>query len=193
MIPMPKSKHAFMIQWSMKTSSDIKVGDTVGLLKITGLGLKKFEAVCNSCGKEQQVYRTHINKILSTGKMHGCSCSRRRETTTSEYKWRFGSYKQAAEKRGLGWNLSYDEFIELTQRQCYYCGMEPELRPSHHKRWDFKFPMSGIDRVDSSKGYYPDNTVACCTHCNRAKWDYSLDEFYSWLDRVVEHRNKGVI
>lgn len=189
---MPISNQAFVVQLGVKTSSDINVGDTVGLLKITELGPKKFKAVCTACGKEQQPYRSHINKILKTGKMHGCSCSRRKETTNSEYQWRFASYQQAAKKRGLGWYLSFEEFMSFAQSNCYYCGVEPELRPSHHKRWDFKFPMSGLDRRDSSQGYYTENVVACCTHCNRAKWDYSEEEFYSWLDRVVEHR-KGVM
>lgn len=188
---MPNTKQAFMVQLSMKTSSDIKIGDTVGLLKITELGSKRFKGVCTSCGKEQQPYRTHINKILKTGKMHGCSCSRRKNTTEPEYKWRFESYQQAAKKRSLEWNLSYSEFLSLVRQDCYYCGAKPEMRPSHSKRWGFTFPMSGLDRRENSKGYSSNNVVACCTHCNRAKWDYSEEEFYSWISRVVNY-NKGV-
>ncbi len=177
-----------MIQLSMKTSSDIRVGEVVGLLKVTATGPKKFDAECISCGKELAVSRAHINKILKSGKMHGCSCSRRKHTTDPEYRWRFASYKQAAKKRGLDWQLTYEQFLDFIKLNCYYCGTEPEMRPSHSKRWGFTFLMSGLDRTDTSAGYTVKNIVPCCTHCNRAKWDYSKDEFYSWLDRVAAHR-----
>jgi 5-methylcytosine-specific restriction endonuclease McrA len=32
--------------------------------------------------------------------------------------------------------------------------------------------VQGIDRVDNSIGYTPDNCVPCCTQCNRIKLDH---------------------
>jgi hypothetical protein len=43
---------------------------------------------------------------------------------------------------------------------------------------------NGIDRVDSTKGYFNENVVSCCKVCNRAKSNLSLDEFKEWISKV---------
>jgi len=43
---------------------------------------------------------------------------------------------------------------------------------------------NGIDRIDSSKGYTIDNCVSCCTECNYAKHEMSVDEYKSFIQRV---------
>ena len=50
---------------------------------------------------------------------------------------------------------------------------------------DFRY--NGIDRVDSSKGYLPNNVVACCTTCNRMKLDHSRNEFITHLKSIIAH------
>ena len=48
--------------------------------------------------------------------------------------------------------------------------------------WD---PAFGIDRVDSSKGYfYPANVVPACSLCNFVKGDYELNVFMQHLHKV---------
>ena len=39
---------------------------------------------------------------------------------------------------------------------------------------------NGIDRIDSTKGYFNDNVVSCCKVCNRAKSNLSLEDFKQW-------------
>jgi len=88
---------------------------------------------------------------------------------------RLASTKSGAKRRGLAWELSDSHALELIRSSCVYCG---------------KAPINGIDRKDNSQGYLPDNTVACCSQCNRAKHVQSFATFLAYLDRIVEYRNK---
>jgi len=57
------------------------------------------------------------------------------------------------------------------------------------------YVYSGIDRLDSSKGYEPGNVVPCCKQCNWAKNDIAYDKFLEWIERVhfnlIEKRRAG--
>lgn len=72
-------------------------------------------------------------------------------------------------KKGMEVTLTADQIELLYFGSCAYC----------------KLPISrGIDRVDPSKGYTPENCVSCCMRCNRFKNDMTLEEFYAWVQRV---------
>ena len=95
-------------------------------------------------------------------------------------------YRKGAERRGFSFCLSYDEFTEIIQRDCFYCG----LPPSNKKRinaWPDGYIYSGIDRVDPKEGYRSDNVVPCCIECNRAKGRYPPARFRAWIARLVAH------
>lgn len=86
---------------------------------------------------------------------------------------RYNIYKKNAKKRGLEFQLSKDEFYLMTSQPCYYCG-------------DIK-NYSGIDRVDSSKGYVLNNCVPCCEICNKMKLNYTVDSWILHMKKVIEH------
>jgi len=46
---------------------------------------------------------------------------------------------------------------------------------------------NGIDRVDPTKGYTPENTVSCCSRCNYAKHEMTLSEYRDWLKKSYEY------
>ena len=181
-------------------AKDIKVGDVVGTILIDKKQIEPhysktstvFYGKCQECFSERRLTSSHVGMILK-GRGAGCHCSRRSTGTESEYKWRYQSYIQAAKKRGLNWNIDYKQFLDITQQNCYYCGIKSEMRPSHSKRWDFKFPMSGIDRMNSNRGYEMDNVVPCCSYCNQAKWDHDVQNFLLWIKRVYSHQFQEVV
>lgn len=79
-----------------------------------------------------------------------------------------------AKRSGRDVTLTFSEYLELTKSgSCSYCGGELPL------------VGYGIDRVDSSKGYLSANCVACCDACNKAKHNYSTEEFAEWILRVA--------
>ena len=149
-----------------------------------------FYGNCQVCGATVKLPSSHVGMILK-GRGKGCHCSRRSTDTNSEYKWNYSNYGRNARLRGLTYLITLQEFMSLVKSNCAYCGLEPEMRPSHHKRWDFKFPMSGIDRKDPKRGYESDNVVPCCSFCNQAKWDHSEQDFLNWVNRVSAYQNKN--
>lgn len=89
---------------------------------------------------------------------------------------------------------SFEKFYELSQQNCFYCGIEPcrtanRIGKECSEEWRSQgnFTYNGLDRVDSNKNHSEDNVVACCYDCNVAKLDHSLEEFKKWIDRCYHH------
>ena len=102
-------------------------------------------------------------------------------------------YRYNARFRGLSWQLSTEQVLELILQPCFYCGVEnsnnfktPNRRGSAEEQ-----QYNGIDRIDSSKGYSIDNVVPCCKQCNLAKKDMSFEKFRSWIEKVYIHINSA--
>ena len=70
--------------------------------------------------------------------------------------------------------ISLEEYTLLLTRPCGYCGGA------------LNETSSGIDRIDSSKGYITGNVIQCCRVCNTAKSNLSLQELASHLPRMLE-------
>jgi hypothetical protein len=82
--------------------------------------------------------------------------------------------RDTAKLRGLLVTITKDDYAQLITKPCHYCG--GFLPSSGH----------GIDRIDSSFGYIPDNCRPCCSVCNYAKRAMSEVDFKTWIVRVYE-------
>lgn len=84
------------------------------------------------------------------------------------------SCKNSATKRNQEFSLTREDFIEMWDRQsgiCVYTGFPMELQP--------KTLLSvSVERIDSSIGYTPSNTVLCCNVVNRMKSDLDAQTFF---------------
>lgn len=88
----------------------------------------------------------------------------------------YQSYKRSAKERNLEFHLTYEQFVEkFWGKVCFYCGAN----------------SSGIDRLDSSKGYIYGNMVTCCTQCNYMKRDYTKEEFINQCIRIAARNKEG--
>jgi len=84
-------------------------------------------------------------------------------------------------------NLILEQFFQLTQMPCFYCGGEPfNKRNRYDKRSSAyatgTFIYNGLDRIDNALPHYYNNVVPSCKYCNSAKNNLTLDEFYKWVD-----------
>jgi len=50
---------------------------------------------------------------------------------------------------------------------------------------------NGIDRIDNTKGYTPENCVPCCFEVNAMKRDFSEQRFIELCAKVAEKRHRG--
>lgn len=86
---------------------------------------------------------------------------------------RYNIYKKGAKKRNLEFDLTKEEFYELTRQSCFYCGN--------------LINYNGIDRVDSSEGYSLKNCVPCCDVCNKMKLDYDLKFWIEHMQQIIRY------
>jgi len=122
------------------------------------------------CGKQTVV----AGSQLSSGRTKSCGCYRldrvRLAEGESSFNALYGDYRNNAEDRGLQFNLTKDEFRNLTKRDCFYCGIAPEQKMSG-KDFFGSYIYNGIDRLDSQKNYDIDNCVPACWNCNVGKME----------------------
>ena len=80
---------------------------------------------------------------------------------------RYSLYRTQAKRRSLAFNITREQFDAWFYAEaCSYCGT---LRPDG--------ASLGVDRLDNSVGYEPDNCRACCAMCNYMKSTMSITEF----------------
>lgn len=94
-------------------------------------------------------------------------------------------YKLQAKRRKRAFKLTKKDLIEFFKGNCYYCGIEPR---QVHKVARDRYIYNGIDRKDNKIDYLKENCVTCCGICNRAKLSLTEEQFFEWLDRIVEKR-----
>jgi hypothetical protein len=151
----------------------------------------KFICKCD-CGKTKSVYKHHLTSNQSTS----CGCSRKNRSNWkprkdikknggSGFNYYYSTYKRNAKKRSLSFELTKDDFFKLTKGDCNYCGSKPknEVKYSGKKNTP-PYICNGVDRVNNKKGYTIENSVSCCSICNRAKKDLSLEEFNEWIKNI---------
>ena len=89
--------------------------------------------------------------------------------------------------------IDFKTFKGLVKSDCFYCNVSPAQTIDYYK-WTQGFTYNGIDRIDSSKGYTPDNCVSCCSKCNYAKRSMSSKDFYEWIEKLYNNlKLKGEI
>ena len=113
------------------------------------------------------------------------------------------SWKRISKKSGKAsdfWAL--EQWYSLASSPCHYCG-RVDVRNIAKARvaeggYYSKYPaeevarydlsVNGVDRLNSEKGYLFDNCVSCCGQCNRAKLDYTEEEFLEMVSRIASYR-----
>jgi hypothetical protein len=183
------------------------IGQRFGRLTVISLsGIKKYgdksnqytlwECLCD-CGAIKQV----VGATLRSGKTISCGCyhkedlsktlkgkpSRtRKEFGLASAKKTYNAYIGAARQRNLEWNLSFEQYLDIVCKDCYYCGVQPS-NICKSKTYNGEFVYTGIDRVDNDSGYYADNIVPCCRMCNASKRNYTQQEFLKWALRLADN------
>lgn len=170
-------------------------------------GRARWLCVCD-CGGQKEV----TSGNLRFGSVRSCGCyarevasatakitnakqkGRKREAVTkpgSAFRSLFRAYRRDAERRSRSFNLTEDEFRNLTSGNCYYCGVQP----SHEKKaWSGEvYTYNGIDRRHNEIGYEVGNCVSCCERCNRFKGRLDVDVFVSLCNIVTNHCTVGPV
>lgn len=154
-----------------------------------------WAAQCD-CGREILVTRSH----LKTNGLTHCGClsrkykpgtlgiggkpSRGGYTQSAVFNMLYASYRQGAAERGIGFCLSKQQFAEMIDMPCRYCG---NLLSNEYKLGDKSLAYNGIDRIDSRLGYTAENCAPCCVTCNRMKMAMDVDEFLAHVRAISRY------
>ena len=197
-----------MAHKSLEEASKI-IGQKFGrltILKFTGQSTpgkykrRIVSCVCD-CGKEKVI---PVCQILN-GRTRSCGClaleaSARNLRAIHKKFYDNGTWeidpKMASAKKV--WQLSYkdedisfEDFLNLSQQNCYYCNKPPSncssaycKRNTKFRQENGKFIYNGLDRIDNTKGHLKINVVPCCIDCNIAKLDRSQEDFFIWIKNI---------
>lgn len=169
----------------MKNITGLRSGSLVALYPTRLDKHRNWQWMCQcACGGTKEVR----SSLLVKQKVKTCGCSGKSSEKLpvgeSSFNELYGRYKRQAETRGHSFELSKETFREYTTSLCFYCGSYPKNRVTNGKTGEYFY--NGIDRKDNTKGYTVENTVPCCTICNRAKRDLPFEEFCSWIENLIK-------
>lgn len=134
------------------------------------------------CGNTKEVNRLY----LTNGESTSCGCVHKYRDGLGNARNMFNHYIRNAANRSITFDLTFDAWYNLTQQNCYYCGVAPSSyhAPNGYKtRWCY----NGVDRRNSDLAYTSDNCVPCCKQCNYAKRDLTEQEYLAHCLRIVKH------
>lgn len=143
------------------------------------------------------------HEYLLRGKTKSCGCLKR------ESQWKPRSAKSDQERMEallvMGYKtlkrrnaykfkgckpLGFDHFKKLSLASCVYCG-EKASKILRERDGELFICCNGIDRVDSSLGYAPENCVTACKACNVAKNSMGVETFMAWVSRIYAYNVKN--
>lgn len=138
-------------------------------------------ALCNmmKCDSELDVFLQSVSEIhlyQAIGEPCRAHRSTPRKRASPISRCRDGSsmstYMARAEKRNLPFELTEEQFQDLVDEPCTYCGVSRS---------------GGVDRVDNDLGYLLDNSTSACARCNYMKKHYTASDFISQVATIYEH------
>ena len=89
--------------------------------------------------------------------------------------------KKSAAKRKQEFNLTVEDIVKFWKDQnetCPYTGRKMTLKAG-------QLNTVSIERIDSSVGYIPSNTVLVCQAVNRMKSDFNFEDFFNLCSDVA--------
>lgn len=173
-----------------------KIVEPVQLTLKSGRVRNSYLIECK-CGNRRHIHLSEWKRLLTnTHKSHiqaGCrQCSLLstpiEKQTKAAYKNLYDNLKSSCTRINRVCSLSLEEASTLYQSNCYYCGTAPSNLYKSPNLNQFTLRYSGIDRIDSNKGYTNTNVVSCCFNCNRAKSNLDQREFLELVKKIYSFR-----
>jgi len=85
----------------------------------------------------------------------------------------YNVYKISANYKNLTFDISFQEYCDIVDKECYYCGIIQDKG------------FNGIDRKNQEVGYKLDNCVSCCKMCNYMKGSCSDEVFIKRAEHIL--------
>lgn len=145
-----------------------------------------------ACGNLKNVQTSHLtsNAIIS------CGCYRKEIHSHNDIKSvKLASASYVYRQHYNDGNLTFEQFLELSQQNCYYCNSDAttsinifnrfknliniDLPASTFSVIHGDFVYNGLDRINSKLLHNINNVVPCCRTCNSFKNNLLINNFIS--------------
>lgn len=113
-------------------------------------------------------------KLKKLRKQKRSDCGVKRGAYNSHLPKDFRSYILRANKKGIEFSLSLDDFNNILSKDCIFCG---------------SFSKMTIDRINSKLGYSLENTQPACYMCNLMKYTHSQEQFLNQVKKINRFLN----
>lgn len=161
--------------------------------QLTILSVNDLLCTCKcSCGNIKTTKLKYVinNQTKSCGCLNNKKRAQRLKNKTNKNP-SIASAKYLFKKRYSDGNLSFEQFLILSQQNCFYCDSQPSnsincatKRSSQTFKQTGHFIYNGLDRIDSDIPHNYDNVVPCCKYCNYSKRERSIHQFYNWINNL---------
>lgn len=172
------------------------------------------ERAVSPSGKTKRIWllRCDCGKEIKRTVQSLCNWSRLSEDKRSNAhcgcKNKYGDESVAYEVYKMSYDdgdITFDNFVELSQQDCFHCGSNVKISGMTQKRFADKrhngkkiktdiinasFQYHGLDRIDNNRGHTLDNVVPCCWSCNNLRGNRNINDFLNHISRIVENYNK---
>ena len=130
--------------------------------------------------KSKKDYFNELNRQYSKNNKEKIAEYNKARAGQTKTKW--SMLKRTAKYKSIELNISFEQFKELTESNCYYC---------NGKMKDDGIWGYNIDRIDSSKGYIVGNILPCCKYCNTIKNNFlTKEETKAAVEAVLKVREE---
>lgn len=161
--------------------------------------MRRWRCECSSCGRTDYLIEQHN---LMRQAVRSCGCARtthgmtRRDPASRQEArrshpafalWNAAKARTSSRGKGHEFSLTVEQVAKMLEETtvCPVLGITLETAPKEKKRyWDCS---PSIDRIDSSKGYTPENVWIVSARANRIKSDATLEEL-RMLVKALENR-----
>lgn len=157
---------------------------------------KYYKCICD-CGGH--TYSTIYD--VKSGNTKSCGCIKKEISSKQAYKnikklTKYdpitASARMVFRERYSDGNISFEDFLKLSQLNCFYCNEPPSniansftsARSSKENKKIANFTYNGLDRINNLRSHCIDNVVTSCKYCNYAKRERSLNEFIVWIENL---------
>lgn len=143
-----------------------------------------WRCLCD-CGKEVFTSRWK----LEVGNHRSCGCATQR-SPEQLLDAGIAQFLRSLKQRNTVVDLTKEAVKSLIFQNCTYCGAPPTqtIKVVGLKRKRIEaFKYNGLDRIDSSRGYFLENVLPCCLRCNVAKGSDSKEDFVIWLENLIQN------
>lgn len=130
------------------------------------------------CGNEKVIAVDNVVRAKAPTKSCGCLTAHHKQGVMAIANDVFQGYTDG--------DLTFDEFYELSQMACTWCGI-CQFSHRYNKKRDLVFDYNGLDRIDNDLPHNRNNVIPACWTCNEMRGRMTVKQFLDWHNRV--HRN----